>query len=106
MGKKKEEGSEVFFAGTGKKTKKRNRNERRLSFKKGLNHNPETLKQFSSLGIDPPASILGVEEVITKLREKLTTLEMRAEETKLARMNNNAITQIQNGEHVNALETA
>ena len=85
--KKKEEGSEVFFAGTaGKKNKKRNRNERRLSFRKGLNHNPETLKQFSSLGIDPPASILGVEEVISKLREKLNTLEMRAADIKLARL--------------------
>ena len=85
--KKKEEGSEVFFAGTaGKKTKKRNRNERRLSFRKGLNHNPETLKQFSSLGIEPPASILGVEEVITKLREKLSSLEMRAAEIKIARL--------------------
>ena len=80
--KDKEEGSVVFFAVTaGKKTKKRNSNERRLSFRKGLNHNPET-----SLGIDPPASILGVEEVISKLREKLSTLEMRAAEIKLARL--------------------
>ena len=84
--KKKEEGGEVFFAGTGKKTKKRNRNERRLSFRKGLTHNPETLRQFSSLGIEPPASILGVEEVITRLREKLSSLEMQAAETKLARL--------------------
>ena len=95
--KKKEEGSEVFFAGTaGKKTKKRNRNERRLSFRKGLNHNPETLKQFSSLGIDPPASILGVEEVIIKLREKLSTLEMRAAEIKLARLTAHEIPASQN----------
>ena len=76
----------MFFAGTGKKTKKRNRNERRLSFRKGLTHNPETLRQFSSLGIEPPASILGVEEVITRLREKLSSLEMQAAETKLARL--------------------
>ena len=97
--KKKEEGGEVFFAGTGKKTKKRNRNERRLSFRKGLNHNPETLRQFSSLGLEPPASILGVEEVITKLREKLSSLEMQAAETKLARLTapENPESQITNG---------
>ena len=85
----------MFFAGTGKKTKKRNRNERRLSFRKGLNHNPETLKQFSSLGIEPPASILGVEEVIGKLRDKLSSLEMQAAETKLARLKAHGIPESQ-----------
>ena len=84
--KKEEDTGEIFFAGSGKKTKKRNRNERRLSFKKGLHHNPETFKQFSSLGLDPPSSLAAVEEVVTRLRAKLSSLEMRAAETKLARL--------------------
>ena len=84
--KKEEDTGEIFFAGSGKKTKKRNRNERRLSFKKGLHHNPETFKQFASLGLDPPSSLAGVEEVVARLREKLSSLEMRAAETKLARL--------------------
>ena len=68
--KKKEESENIFFAGS-KKSKKRNRNERRLSFKKGLFHNPETFKQFASLGLDPPSSIANSEEIIQKLRNKL-----------------------------------
>ena len=84
--KKEEDTGEIFFAGSGKKTKKRNRNERRLSFKKGLHHNPETFKQFSSLGLDPPSSLAAVEEVVARLQAKLSSLEMRAAETKLARL--------------------
>ena len=85
--KKKDESSEIFFAGSNsKKVKKRNRNERRLSFRKGLNHNPETFKQFSSLGLDPPSSLAHVEEILFKLKDKLKSFEMQAAEIKLTRL--------------------
>ena len=91
----KKKDDDVFFAGA-KKTKKRNRSERRLSFKKGLNHNPETFKQFASLGLEPPSSLAQIEETIVKLKEKLNTFELKAAEIKLARLGIH-----ENGNHEN-----
>merc|ERR1712240_704533 len=52
---KKKDDSEIFFAGSRRKSKKC-RSERRLSLKKGLNHNPEIFQQFSSLGLSAPSN--------------------------------------------------
>jgi len=83
---KKKDDSEIFFAGSRRKSKKC-RSERRLSLKKGLNHNPEIFQQFSSLGLSAPSNISTVSEVATQLREKLNQLEIQAAEIKLARLN-------------------
>ena len=81
---KKKEDHDVFFAGSKKKNKK-NRNERRPSFKKCLNHNRETYLQFSSVGLEPPTSFFNIPEVILLLREKLQKFELQAAEIKAAR---------------------
>ena len=81
---KKKEDHDVFFAGSKKKNKK-NRNERRPSFKKCLNHNRETYLQFSSVGLEPPTSFFNIPEVIQLLREKLQKFELQAAEIKAAR---------------------
>ena len=83
---KKKEDCDVFFAGSKKKTKK-NRNERRPSFKKCLNHNRDTYLQFSSLGLEPPSSFLTIPDVIQKLRDKLVNFEMQAADIRIARNN-------------------
>ena len=81
---KKKEDHDVFFAGSKKKTKK-NRNERRPSFKKCLNHNRETYLQFSSVGVEPPTSFVNIPEVIQQLRDKLQKFELQAADIKAAR---------------------
>jgi len=83
---KKKDDNEIFFAGSRKKGKK-GRSERRMSLKKGLNHNPETFLQFSRLGLSPPSTMASVGEVTNQLREKLNQLEIQAAEIKLARLN-------------------
>ena len=97
--KKKDQNNEnIFFAGS-QKTKKRNRNERRLSFKKGLNHNPETFKQFASLGLEPPASAATVEKTKMKLEEKLRSFEIQAADIKLKRLNKDSDEKCVNGDN-------
>ena len=83
---KKKDDSEIFYAGSRRKSKKC-RSERRLSLKKGLNHNPEIFQQFSSLGLSAPSNMATVGEVAMQLREKLNQLEIQAAEIKLARLN-------------------
>jgi len=83
---KKKDDSEIFYAGSRRKNKKC-RSERRLSLKKGLNHNPEIFQQFSSLGLSAPSNMATVGEVAMQLREKLNQLEIQAAEIKLARLN-------------------
>ena len=96
---KKKDDTDVFFVGSKKKNKK-NRNERRPSFKKCLNHNRDTYLQFSSLGLEPPTSFVNIPEVIQQLRDKLNNLEIEAANIKIARskasdeVNNDAVPKV------------
>jgi len=83
---KKKDDTEIFFAGSRRKSKK-GRAERRMSLKKGLNHNPDIFLQFSKLGLSAPSNIASLGEVARQLRERLNQLEIQAAEIKLARLN-------------------